>query len=300
MPGLHLATSVSLLSSIPAPTAVSHARRDQYLPIPSEVKTQGTDPLNGSLGLFLVMCGLVLVFVLAVAVFFWRIHLHRRSRHLVSPQDVEQVGGNLSLPLPTLLYDTNPNDSHTGVKFPPNLRIRSPIKNKLKLLRINSAKETIVQCAQAQTRITSTNCTPMTKNFTALSLPSIVVSECSSTVPNEDVFGPRDIQLPPASTPSRTSPTSVSSISAGTSTESLVRPSSRQPTVKFDPVLKLNGSTNVMHVSFKTGSSSDKKTTKPKRIVRSSSSSGKENIGVIYDMARLDNRGCVFIDARFL
>ncbi|KAI0702999.1 hypothetical protein BC835DRAFT_1525284 [Cytidiella melzeri] len=205
MPGLHLATSVSLLSSIPAPTSVPHAKRDQYLPVPAMDYSPRTDPLDGSLGLFLVMCGLILLFILAVAILFWRIHVHRRARRNVTSQGIQEV--REELPLPALLYNPESNASRTSVKFPPSLRIRSPIKNKLKVLKLQSSVGGVHPVHSKGAR------RPISKDSLTPSLPSIVVSECSPVIPSSNMFTPGV-----ATSPSRSS--SSSSLTSVTSTAS--------------------------------------------------------------------------------
>ncbi|KAI0342324.1 hypothetical protein BDW22DRAFT_1345473 [Trametopsis cervina] len=283
MPGLHLHTSVAVLSSIAAPTAMPappNMKRDtsQLLPAPAPgISTTSssarTDPLDGSLGLFLVMIGLIMLFVLAVAIFFWRVHLHRRAR--IIAQDTERT-----VPLPTLLYGASePRASRTSLKLklPPSLRVRSPVKNKLKFFIL---KSTTVEAAPDVAQRNRISVGPPV-------LPRIVVSQCSPVIPSRNPF-----EAPAAPSTARTggktsrsSSSSTSSLSSNASETLHVPGAARQPLVSF-----------ASSKNAKRASSAGAKG-KGKGFMRSNSRAGKENAPprslLMYDMSQVDAKGCV-------
>ncbi|KAI0797212.1 hypothetical protein BC629DRAFT_1502248 [Irpex lacteus] len=297
MPGLHLATSVTLLSSIPGPTAMPHAKREQYIPVPSKEYMPRTDSLNGSLGLFLVMCGLILLFVMAVAVFFWRVHVHRRTRRAIAAPDVEEVRRDIAIP--TLLYNTDSNASHASVKLPPSLRVRSPIKNKLKSFKLKATKGNVAEAAHGPSVLGQRRST-ISKVSPKPSVPSIVVSECSPVIPTSDVFAPTNSTT--MATHSRSSSaSSMSSVSSTGSTGSLRVPGSYKPQatvlVTLDSASSLGSNSRTKRFSTSDRKVKFKSPSRSKGSARSSSRGGKENAvppglkGGIYDMTQLDGKG---------
>ena len=287
MPGLHLATSVTLLSSIPAPTAMPHSKRAQYIPVPDKEYMPRNDSLDGSLGLFLVMCGLILLFVLAVTVFFWRVHVHRRSRRAITTQDVEEVRNEVSIP--ALLYNPDSNASHTSVKLPPSLRVRSPIKNKLKFFRIKSAHGDVADADNVPASVTENRRSTISKNPPMLSLPSIVVSDCSPAIPIDTSPADSTTTTSHSRSPSASSLCSVSSTASADSLRVPGAHNSQTTILRTDTSAKRVSSTG-RKVAFKS-------INRPKGLVRSSSRGGKENVvprsskGGIYDMQQLDHKG---------
>ncbi|KAI0089481.1 hypothetical protein BDY19DRAFT_993086 [Irpex rosettiformis] len=290
MTGFHLATSVSLLSSIAAQTAIPNSKRAQYIPVPDKEYMPRTDALDGSLGLFLVMCGLILLFVLAVTVFFWRVHVHRRSRRTITTQDIEEVRNVVSVP--ALLYKPGSNASHTSVKLPPSIRIRSPVKNKLKFFKFRSTGN-VTSKDSSPSSSTGPRRPIISKNGSTLSIPSIVVSECSPVIPTLDTLVPDNTAMHTAHSRS-SSASSLSSVSSTASTESLRVPESHKPRIVSPVLSNLNTNSSAKRGGRKV---EFKNINRPKGPIRSSSRGGKENAvpprikGGIYDMTQLDHEG---------
>lgn len=127
---VNIPTTVHLQSSIPSPTGLSRRDTGYYEnAIPHQFNTR-QDPLDGSLGPFLVSCAVVFVVILGICSVLWGVHrrtiLHAQRLH--SPVTVEKDGTTCP----------SPCDLSTDLKPPPNrLRIRSPIQ-RLRLLRSSS------------------------------------------------------------------------------------------------------------------------------------------------------------------
>lgn len=126
---VNIPTTVHLQSSIPSPTGLS--RRDTGYDENTTLHQFNTrqDPLDGSLGPFLVSCAVVFVVILGICSVLWGVHrrtiLHARLRSSVTAEK-----------------DGTACPSHcdltADLKPPPNrLRIRSPIQ-RLRLLRSSS------------------------------------------------------------------------------------------------------------------------------------------------------------------
>ena len=89
------------------------------------------DPLNGSLGPFLVSCVLIIIIILAVSFVFWGVH--RRSRFQIRTSQHYHAAVSVG---------TGVSVAASELKAPPSrLRIRSPIQ-RLRLLRSSSQNST--------------------------------------------------------------------------------------------------------------------------------------------------------------
>lgn len=118
---LHVPSAVRLQSSIAAPTGMSR-RAEPSFSAEQELHRH-TDPLDGSLGPFIVSCVLVLVVILAVASVFWGVHRRTRLRLRTQQGTVLSTESHVSLLSAGVLQ-----------RPPSRLRIRSPIQ-RLRLLR---------------------------------------------------------------------------------------------------------------------------------------------------------------------
>jgi hypothetical protein len=122
------------------PTSLS-IRDAQPLPQPDLQSSRAQpDPLDGSLGPFLVSCALVTIVILVICSVFWAIH--RRSR--LQAQTIRHAGRTV-VSIETANFSLFPlasNAASSDLMAPPSrLRIRSPIQ-RLRLLRTSSQDNT--------------------------------------------------------------------------------------------------------------------------------------------------------------
>lgn len=315
--GVHIPSSIRVLTMIATPSPTPQVNNVAALPrLPSNSTTDfssesandsspHTDPLDGSLGLYLAMCGLVLILILGVSLIFWRIHMNRRTTFtgagstVAQDEEVQRVGISVVdvMQLPTVLYTLDSNVSHPNSKYPGRRPLRAQIKalfDAVKLpggiIRMKNGEDT--SCAQER----------------PLSVPSIVISECSPIVPPlpfPSSLSSFDIGSEISAGPSLNSSTSLSlsqsqslSASASTSSDNL-----QVPGTSSSRILPLQSvqDQGVLHnpLTSKVKKSFASRRSTPNKGKRRKSHGGKENMlpaspkttakgkGRVYDMSQM-------------
>lgn len=210
---IHLNPTMHMLSSIAAPSSVADDTDSRLSDLPSSVSSPHGDSTQGSLGLYLILCGVVLILVIGAGTLLWRIHgNHRRSPadHSSSNQDREEQRqprrNNIyyeyeppDLQLPTVSYIPDGGAPAQGnpksgalmkLQLPATLRIRSPVRNKFKFftMKLGDAAQPWRQ-RSSSTAAGSTSPIAMQQALPHLLgappvVPSIVISECSPIIPS--------------------------------------------------------------------------------------------------------------------
>lgn len=178
---IHLPTPVRLLSSIggPPPTSTQAQAVDpRSNPI--------ADPLQGSLGLYLVICLIILALVLGVAAVLWRVHVHRRPRLVpAGSRPGVSLSNNSIVCLPDFPPSTISVNSIDSAKTLANpLQAKKPVE-RLGLFRMDKSSGG----STALPLWTSPD-----ERSPAL-VPAIVVSRCSPAIPSQSHFSSIDTVL---------------------------------------------------------------------------------------------------------